>query len=42
VLKPTPGLLAEWKAAKRVQRRRPAESTDQPAPGSGSTQPVGS
>ena len=42
VLKPTPGLLAEWKAAKRVFRRR---SADEPVevPGSGgSTPPVGS
>jgi hypothetical protein len=39
VLKSTPGLLAEWKAAKRVQRRQPAESTEQPAP---VTPPVGS
>ena len=47
-LKPTPGLLAEWKAAKRVFRRRPA---DQPVEtpggggsgsGSGSTPPSGS
>ena len=41
-LKNTPGLLAEWKATKRVQRRHPAEVTEQPAPppGSGSTQPA--
>jgi hypothetical protein len=38
-LKSTPGLLAEWKAAKRVQRRHPAEETEQPAP---VTPPVGS
>ena len=31
-LKHTPGLLAEWKAAKRVQRRHPAETTEPPAP----------
>jgi hypothetical protein len=31
-LKNTPGLLAEWKAAKRVQRRHPAEATEPPAP----------
>ena len=35
LLKPTPGLLAEWKATKRVQRRQPAEQSA-PAPGSGS------
>jgi len=34
-LKNSPGLLAEWKAAKPVQRRLPAEQTA-PAPGSGS------
>jgi hypothetical protein len=38
----SPGLLAEWKAAKRLQRRHPAQSTEQPAPGSGSNQPAGS
>ena len=37
--KNSPGLLAEWKAAKRVQRRHPAEVTEQSAP---VTPPVGS
>jgi hypothetical protein len=31
-LKSQPGLLAEWRAAKRVQRRHPAESTEPAAP----------
>ena len=38
-LKKSPGLLAEWRAAKRVQRRHPAEGTEQPAP---VTPPAGS
>ena len=38
-LKNSPGLLAEWKAAKRIQRRHPAEGTEQPAP---VTPPAGS
>ncbi len=38
-LKNSPGLLAEWRAAKRVQRRHPVEGTEQPAP---VTPPAGS
>lgn len=37
--KNSPGLLAEWMAAKRIQRRKPAEETEQPAP---VTPPAGS
>lgn len=42
-LKSSPGLLAEWKAAKRVFRRRAGDTTE-PAPvgGSGTTPPSGS
>jgi hypothetical protein len=38
-LKNSPGLLAEWKGAKRIQRRHPVEGTEQPAP---VTPPAGS
>jgi len=48
--KNSPGLLAEWKAAKRMQRRQPAEATVPPpsgggggsGSGSGGTPPTGS
>ena len=48
VLKPTPGLLAEWRDAKRVFRRRPADQpVETPGGNAGwkrqrSTPPVGS
>jgi hypothetical protein len=32
LLKPAPGVLAEWKAAKRVERRLPEDDPEQPAP----------
>jgi hypothetical protein len=38
-LKDSPGLLAEWRAAKRIQRRYPAEEMEHPAP---VTPPAGS
>jgi hypothetical protein len=42
-LKANPGVLAEWKAAKRVFRRRPADQpVETPGSGGGTTPPVGS